>query len=46
MGQNGGWDGSVAVILFVSVIGTPHSDPKIVGFVGFQWAEAKLIKYK
>ena len=40
MGRNGGWDGFVAVNDFVAVIGTPHSDTLLTGFVGLQRAEA------
>ena len=40
LGRNGCWDGFVAVIGFVVVIITPHSDPLITCFVRLQQAEA------
>ena len=36
--------GSVADIVSVGVIGTPHGDPLLAGFLGLQQAEAILIK--
>ena len=35
--------GFITVIVFVVVIGTPHGDPLISGFVGLQWEEAILL---
>ena len=43
VGCNVSWEVFVAVIWFVIVIGTPHGDPMLDGFVGLQWAEARLI---
>ena len=43
VGRNGGWDGFVAVNDFVAVIGTPHSDTLLTGFVGLQQEEARLL---
>ena len=43
MGRNGGWDGFISAIVLDAVIRTPHSDPILSGFVGLQWAEARLI---
>ena len=40
MGHNEGLDGIVAIIVFVTVVGTPHGDPLITSFLGFQQAEA------
>ena len=34
VGQNGGWDGFVAVIGFIDVIGPKHGDPMLNDFVG------------
>ena len=47
MGWNVKLDGSVAVIVITGVIVTPYSVPPLTGFVGLQWAEARLImRYK
>ena len=40
VGRNGGWDRVFDVIGFVAVIGTPHGDPLLTGFVGLQQAES------
>ena len=41
---NGKWDVFVAVIIFVTVIRTPHRDPPLTGFWGLQQVYASLIK--
>ena len=41
---NGKLYGFIAVIVIVTVFGTPHGVPPISGFTGFQQAEARLIK--
>ena len=46
MGCNGKWYGFVAVIVFIAVIITPHSDTLCAGFVGLQRAKARLITSK
>ena len=40
LGRNEVWDE------FVVVIGTPHGDPLLAGFVKLQLAEARLIQKK
>ena len=40
VGHNGGW------YRFVTVIGTPHGDTWLAGFVELQRAEARLTKSK
>ena len=46
----GNWMASVGCVSmesgmgFFNVIGTPHGDPLLAGFVKFQWTEAILIK--
>ena len=44
VGRNGGWDRFISAIAFFAVIGTPHGDPLIDGFVGLERAEARLVK--
>ena len=44
MVHNGKLDGFVAIILFVSVVGTPHNFLLIAGVVVLQQAEARLLK--
>ena len=42
--RNLNWYIFFAVILFVTVIRTPHGDPLLAGFVVLKREEAKLIK--
>ena len=44
VGHNGKLDRSVAVIVIVAAVGTPHGVPMLADFVGLQWSEARLIK--
>ena len=44
VGRNVAWDGFVAVIVLVDVIGTPRGDPLLAGFVGLQRTETRSIK--
>ena len=44
VGNNVKWDGLIAVIVFITVIGTPHGDPLLDGFVGLKREEDRLIK--